>query len=286
MRFSHKYFKGAWFMRNSNSQHLVLLFVLAVLCLPGCMIAEKTKLTDNKKAAIIETRVTAGIEAMRAKIPERARKHFSRALEIDPDSAEANNAMALLYRYELDKQREEEYYKRALRADKNFAPANNNYAVFLVSQNKTQKAIKYFQRAVDDEHYTRRSEAYANLGRSYLFMGDFAQAEFNVNKSMRLNARAAKPALLMAKILYKKENYKSAHRYLAQYKSLTKKQSASALVLGVRVAQKLDDKEAQHSLLFALERLYPQSAELKALQEESSKSTPVLSQPTSKEVPQ
>ncbi len=53
--------------------------------------------------------------------PSEARRHFSRALSLNDDSAQAHNAMALLYNYERDPEQEEYHYRQALRADRRYS---------------------------------------------------------------------------------------------------------------------------------------------------------------------
>lgn len=239
--------------------------VLLIAVLASCMRLDQAPLSDAKKASAVQARLAAGFEALKNELPDRARRHFERAIDIDPKAPEAYNAMALLSKYELDPEKEEAYYKKALRHNSRYSPANNNYGVLLVAQGKYAKANKYFKRAIEDSRYSKRSEALRNLGKSYLLQGEFEQAELSLNRSLALNSRSADAVLLMAQVNYRKQQYKLAERYHEQYANMLETQSAQGFFWGIRIAQKRQNKDAIDSMMFALERLYPDSAELQVL---------------------
>ena len=114
----------------------LVLILVATVAVAGCT----TTTTGGGPAAdpkeAVRTRVAAGLQYLQMGDPSEARRHFSRALSIDDDSAAAHNAMALLYNYERDAEKEEYHYRKALSADRNYAPALNNYGTLLYTQRR------------------------------------------------------------------------------------------------------------------------------------------------------
>ena len=124
---------------NPTLRQLVLILA-ATVAVAGCT----TTTTGGGPAAdpqeAVRTRVAAGLQYLQMGDPSEARRHFSRALSIDDNSAAAHNAMALLYNYERDAEKEEYHYRKALSADRDYAPALNNYGTLLYTQRRYEEA--------------------------------------------------------------------------------------------------------------------------------------------------
>ncbi|MFZ5724178.1 MAG: type IV pilus biogenesis/stability protein PilW [Pseudomonadota bacterium] len=230
--------------------------------------AEKSSLPlmvdeDAQRTKAIETRVQAGIEALKANDPERARRHISRALEIDRSSPQANNAMALLYFYEGDERREEEYFRRAIRADGDFSQARNNYAGLLYRQKRYQDAIEQLEKAANDPGYDQRALAFLNLGRCYAQLGQFERAASALQRSLRLDSQQVDALLEMADILLAQKNYREADSYMAAFQSRTRNTPRS-LWIGIRIAAGLGDSDKQASNEFQLAKMFRESPEYAA----------------------
>ncbi|MDX1805107.1 MAG: tetratricopeptide repeat protein, partial [Alcanivorax sp.] len=161
----------------------------------------------------VTARVAAGLEYLRQGDPEEARRHFSRALELDDHSAMAHNAMALLYKYEQDPAREEYHYKKALDADRHYAPALNNYGTLRYSHGEYKEALKLFADAADDPNYEGRGSAWGNMGRCYLQLGQKDKARDAFIKELRINPHAVEPNLELADLYFQNDRNKLAWNY-------------------------------------------------------------------------
>lgn len=245
-------------MRNSI---ITIIFAAFFLSLSACVTVSDKKL-DKEKA--VANHVAAGLEYMRQNQPANARRHLIKAVEIDDDSAEAHNALALLYRYERDNEREEEQYKKALKADSKFSAARNNYGTFLARQKDYKGAIKQFSLAAESATNDNRGLAYENKGRVLMAMDKKDEAIDAFSKALRLNPRSSSPALELADLYYDRGDLKSADFYYSNYARLVNPQPARALWLGIRITTDLKQVDRSSSYELALKNLYPESAEYQA----------------------
>jgi adenylate cyclase len=78
----------------------------------------------------------------------RARTAATRALELDPDLAEAHASFALVkHHYDWDWKGAEAEYKRAIELQPNYAPAHHRYAWFLSDVGRHDEAVREIRRA-------------------------------------------------------------------------------------------------------------------------------------------
>lgn len=251
-------------MSKTSRAFVPILF--SAFLLAACASSQpQTPYPVNIKQAVTD-RIAAGVDYMRQGNPKEARRHFNRALQLDPHSAAANNAMALLYAYEQDPQDEEKYYKRALDDDPHFAPALNNYGAFLYTQGRYKEAVEKFKRAVDDPNYDERASALSNLGQCYEALGELDKARDTFQRVLRINPGMLTASRELARIYYKQKHYDLAWNYYQQYQSRTKKPGPDGLWLGIRIAAQLNKQDDQSSYELALQNLYPGSNEYRLWQ--------------------
>ncbi len=240
------------------------LLVVFAAALAAC-VTEPLHPLDVEQA--VTARVAAGVAYLRKDNPSEARRHFTRALSLDPQSPAANNAMALLYGYEGDTEGEERYYQRALDADPAFAPALNNYGALLFSQARYQEAAGKLERAAAVPDYQGRSGALSNLGLCYqaLEQPDLARQAFA--RALRLRPGMAVPSRELARIDYQRKQYQAGWRHFQQYSERTRVLDADSLWLGIRLASAVAQPERLASFELALQSRYPQSDEYRRWQQ-------------------
>lgn len=235
-----------------------LIVALSVVLLTACVTVDGRRMDPERAVA---SHVTAGMEYLRIGQPANARRHLIKAIEIDDKSSEAHNALALMYRYEVDDVREEHHYKKALRANSDFSPARNNYGIFLVRKKRYDDALKQFSRAAENVGYDNRGIAYENMGRIYSMQGKTELAIDAFNKALRLQPRGLALNLELAELYYQSGDVKSADFYYSNYARATNPQPARALWLGIRIAAELKQQDRIAGYELALEKLYPESNE-------------------------
>jgi type IV pilus assembly protein PilF len=210
---------------------------------------------SEQKRKAVSSRLQVGLEALKARDPDRARRHITRALEIDPSSAEAHNAMALYYRYEGDPKREEEHYRRAIRANGNFSQARNNYAVLLFRQGRYDDAIDQLERAAEDTTYDQRQLVFLNLGRSYAKDGQPEKALSALQRSLRLDTTQADTFLEIADVLTGQQKAQEAQTYFNGFVARSR-HTARSLWLGIRIEQAMGSADKVSNYEFQLEQMF------------------------------
>jgi type IV pilus assembly protein PilF len=215
----------------------------------------------------VNNRIAAGMEYLKNGQPADARRHFSRALKLDDNSAVAHNAMGLLYGYEGDIEQQEDHLLKALKADKDYSPARNNLGALLYRQGRLKEAEKQLRRAAEDPNYDARGSAYYNLGHVRSAMEDKKGAKKAYQRAARLASGNPGPSLELARIYFEEKNFRLARDYYQQYARRIGTQSATGLWLGIRLAHRFGNRDEQASYELALKRLYPASDEFKAWQQ-------------------
>lgn len=232
----------------------------------GCVTVESGG-REVKVDEAVTSRVAAGLQYLQQGNPAEARRHFSRALQLDDDSAVAHNAMALLYKYEQDPEMEEEHYKKAVSADRHYSPAQNNYGTLLFSRGEYADALRRFERAANDASYSGRGSAWENMGRCYRELGRDEDAQKAFIKALRLNPQAVVPNLELADLYFKEDRNRLAWDYYQQYVQRNSRQSARSLLLGAKLATTLGYKDQLSSYELALENIYRRSPEYREWQD-------------------
>ena len=233
---------------------LALIFLLS-----GCMVLEKQAPPNAEMA--VSRRISAGFEYLQMGQPSEARRHISRALEHDPRSAEAHNAMALLYRYEDDQVRAEDHFRKSIRFDRNYSLARNNYGAMLLSLRRYKEALDQFSRAAHDPSYDNRAVAFENKGRTLMMMDRPDEALEAFNTSLRLNSDAIQPLLEMAWIHFNRGDMRMAGRVYTAYEGRAGAQPARGLWLGIQLAARDNKTDKLASFELALDKLFPGSPE-------------------------
>ena len=99
-----------------------------------------------------------------------------KALEIDPSSADAHAALAVVFQTEMEPKLADEEYRKALASDSRNARVLNNYGGFLSSRSATRRPQRLLE-ASQDTLYPERSRVFENLGLVSLQMKKPAQAK-------------------------------------------------------------------------------------------------------------
>lgn len=146
-------------------QPFTLLF-LVFLNLTSCLSPQNANLSSNNhhnpKASAYN--VQLGLAYLHQGNQQRAKQKLLTAVAEDPNSINANDALAYYFECVQNIAEAENYYQRALQLSPQSGAALNNYGAFLCRQKQYIRANDYFMKAASDSTYLNTGLAYENAG--------------------------------------------------------------------------------------------------------------------------
>ncbi|MCJ8145838.1 type IV pilus biogenesis/stability protein PilW [Acinetobacter sp. A3.8] len=229
---------------------------------PATRLGEK----DPEKAVQLRTQLAA--EYIRTGELDKAKQELDQALNTDSRSVEANLMMGVLLQQEgspTNMAKAEEYFKRAISIDGTHAQSRNNYGTYLYLRDRYPEAIAQFKVAGATLGYTQRYAALENLGRTYLKVGDNANAEQAFTQALQANRDSLIARLELAELLYFQQRFTLAGQMYEDYIRYTGQtnQGARALWIGLRLARARHDDLGMQVLANQLRAQFPDSQEYK-----------------------
>jgi len=100
-----------------------------------------------------------------------AMRELVKASELDPENAEIDMMIGLVYQARGDLPKAEEHLRRAIGKKPDYADARNNLGIVLAQRMKWDEAIREFEAAAANVMYTTPERAYFNLGEAYRAKG-------------------------------------------------------------------------------------------------------------------
>jgi type IV pilus assembly protein PilF len=238
------------------SSFLVLVFLTG--CVTEVKSGKGSRVVDKEKAFEQHIRMAQGYIDKGNR--ESARHHLRKAGDIKKNSSEAEETLARLYQLEGEPKLAEESFKKAIRMKKNFTLAYNNYGVFLFGLKRYEEALVQFEIAAADLDYNGRAAALVNVGRTAIALGKTERAKSALQHASILDRNMADAFLELADIYFVEENYADSKQNLDKYHALDK-DSARALLLGIRLERIFGNKDKEASYLLNLKNRYPYSRE-------------------------
>lgn len=246
---------------------LVSMLALAVVLVAACSTNE-TKPPDVPKNELAEIYIKLGIGYMQEGEYEQALRRLQHALELEPRSAEAHDMLGLLYQRLDETEKAEEHFRRAVELAPKNSRARTNFGTFLCTQNRPEEGEQQLLAAVKNPLYENPEIAYTNAGLCMVGAGDPDKAEDYLRRALQINPRVPMALLRMARLSYQNSRYLPARAYLERYREVGP-QTSESLWLGYRVEDRLGDKDAAASYAMLLKAKFPDSLEVRLLQESS-----------------
>lgn len=222
--------------------------------------------SDVATNRLVSLQVQLGVGYMRKGKNEMALKRLNRALELDPDAAEAHNAIALLYERLNKAEEAERHYQHAVRVAPEFSSAHNNYGTFLCKAQRPDDGEAQFLEAVANPLYQSRDVAFTNAGLCMLGIGEYTKAETYFREALRVDPKSPVALLNMSELSYDQGRFLPARGYLQRYQEVGS-HTPQSLLLGHRIESELGDKNAASSYAVKLRGNYPDSREAQMLDE-------------------
>jgi type IV pilus assembly protein PilF len=238
------------------------LLLLAASLLAGCVTTGNVDpmKTGKGREEARDAYVQLGIGYLQQGSTENAKVPLRKALEIDPSSADAHAALALVFQIEMEPKLADEHFRKAISQRRDDARLLNNYGSFLFEQKRYQEAMERYTQAAQDSLYPERSRVFENLGLTALQLQQREQAKAYFERSLRLNSRQPRALMEMALLSFEDKQFVPARSYYESYLALAP-HDARSLLLGVRLAKVFEERDNAASLGLQLKRLYPGTPE-------------------------
>tara|TARA_R110001592_G_scaffold248308_1_gene510552 strand:- start:13477 stop:14319 length:843 start_codon:yes stop_codon:yes gene_type:complete len=252
-------------LMNMKQFNLLIILFLSVF-LNACVTKTNSWLSDKADPDVaVERYVQLGLEYIKRNDLHRARKHLSRALEIDPSDASANASMGLIYHEESENEKAEGLFKKALESDQDYTPGRSYYGAFLFSQQRYKEALEQFQLAAADTRYEGRAQVFSNIALCYLKLGNTDAAIEAYKKALQLD-RVNGIALSGLTELYIQEgDYEKSQHYYNRLVRLIResgmRHTAQSLWQGIRISNYFKSRDQALGLVYLLNEMYPDSEE-------------------------
>lgn len=187
------------------------------------------------------------------------------ALKADRDYAPAYNVRGLVHMALRENQEAEADFQKSLRLDNTDSDAHNNYGWFLCQHERAKESIPQFMAALKNPLYQTPARAYLNAGICSRKAGNSKDAEEFLQKALQIQPDLAQASLELADLSLANGDYFAAKRYFAGFLEKSGNLTAEQLWLGLRIARKSGDRNAESSYGMKLRKLYPESREAQML---------------------
>jgi type IV pilus assembly protein PilF len=247
---------------------------LLPLPLVACLLAACVTTTNSpfqnqnvsmKQAA--QANVALAIQYLKVGNRDAAMQKVQKAIEQDPDSANAYTAEALIYNADQEPDKAKSAYLTAMRKAPDDPEIQNDYAIFLCQHGNAKDSIDYFMKAANNPRYTTPDGAYTNAGLCATLIPDPALAEQNFRRSLTMNPNGAEPLFQLAQISYNQKKYLSARAFIERFDALVPGSRPDVLLLGVNNERALGNQQGAADYAKQLLQLYPTSEQAQQLQQ-------------------
>ena len=248
------------------------LALAGLLLLPGCATkSEQSGAAANRSEIVTESDETS--ERRRARIRvELALGYFEQdktnialdeikqAIAADPNFVDAYSLRGLVYMRLNDFGFAEESFKKALSIKPQDANVLHNLGWLKCQQALYPQSVSYFNQALMDPTYRGRAKTLMAQGLCQARAGLRDEAVTSLLKSYEYDAGNPVTGYNLANLLYQKQDDVRAQFYIRRLNN-SELANAESLWLGVKVENRLGNREAMTQLGTQLEKRFPQSRE-------------------------
>ena len=229
-----------------------------------CLITSCSSTPSKKAPPQDEGYVIQAVQYMNAGRLDVALASVKKALELNPESADAFTVAGLIYNKNNQTEFAERYFKRALSFDPNNSSAQTNYASFLCKHDKPLEAEKIYLAAAKNKNNSQPDIALTNAGLCVLGIPDKVKATHYFSAALKINPKLPAPWYQLAKIQYGNYSYENAYRLLQEYEKVAQP-TPKTLLLGAEIldANGKADQADRYKLL--LVQKFPNSKEAKQI---------------------
>ncbi|WP_124950845.1 type IV pilus biogenesis/stability protein PilW [Sulfuriferula thiophila] len=186
------------------------------------------------------------------------------ALSADNRYAPAYGVMGLVYMELKEDKPAEENFQRAMDLAPGESEIHNNYGWFLCTRNRFDEAIKQFNIALGNPLYPTPERALTNAGICLLQANKPDDAQGYLEKSLKFQPNQAQALTKLAQIYFQQGRLFEARTLIERFFA-NNQPTAEALWLGVRLARKQSNKDAEASYGLQLRRQFADAPETQLL---------------------
>jgi tetratricopeptide (TPR) repeat protein len=125
--------------------------------------------------------------------------HYKEALRIDPNFAEAHNALGVALLRQNQVMEASRHFQLALRIKPDFADAQGNMGIVLMRQGRHEKAVSYFKQALAAK--PEDAKLHLDFGLALAEMGEQDEASGHFSEAIRINPDFVEPRIQLGNIL-------------------------------------------------------------------------------------
>jgi type IV pilus assembly protein PilF len=252
----------------------LILWVSAILAstalLAGCAtdstvrdeaLKSSTDQTDNQKLAHIRLQLAVGYYGQRQ--IETALDEIKKALQADPNFADAYSMRGLIYMDMGESRLAEQSFLQALKLAPDGPDFNNNYGWFLCQNGRERESIDYFETALESRSYRSPAKALNNAGVCSLQLDDRVAAERYFLQAFQHEPGNVATNRHLTRIYYDRGDNERARFYIRRVMKADV-MTPEVLWLAIKIEHKLGDRAAEVSLATQLRRRHGDSSEYAA----------------------
>jgi len=217
---------------------------------------------EPEKAA--EINLNLGIAYFQRGQYDIAMRRLRKALNQEPNYADAHNAIAALYERLGEKAQAKQHYEKAISLKPMGSDIHNNYGQFLCKQGEWELADQHFLKALENPLYRTPEIPYINAGICAFNYESYNKAEEYFRKALKLSKNQPIALFQMAQLSYTIKRYSVARDYLERYLAVSE-HNPQTLWLGIRIARALNDKNTESSYAILLRSKFPDAEEVQLL---------------------
>jgi type IV pilus assembly protein PilF len=250
----------------------LLMVSLTILSLQACVTVEESRF--SKKASpekAVENYTQLGLGYLQKGRPDWARDRLQRALEIDPNDPQANDAMGLVWQTEGELDLAEDSFKKALREDPKFTLARHHLGRLYARMKRYKEARDLLSEVANDRYYNNRVGAYNDMALNFFRMGNSQGAIEAYTQSLRLAPYNVDALVNISTLLFEAQRYDESLKYFDRFDRLVERDqtehTAHSLWLGIKLLTIHQQTSRGVALAAQLKQRFPNSEEYRMYQE-------------------
>jgi len=185
---------------------------------------------------------------------------IKQALAADPAYADAYNLRGLAYMRLEDAGLAEDSFRRAIAINPQEPNTRHNYGWLLCQQGRFADASQQFAAALAVPSYGDRAKTFMTEGLCELKAGQKGAAEQSLQQAYQLDAANPVVGYNLASLLVQRQEWSRAQFYIRRVNN-SPSANAETLWLGIKIEQRLNNRDVLAQLAGQLQRRFPQSRE-------------------------